>query len=327
MQFHPDRNPGDAGAEEKFKECSEAYTVLSDPDKRASYDRFGHAGANGTGGGFGGFDMGTIDFAEIFGDFFGFGDVFGGGGRRRSRAQRGGDLREDLTIEFEEAVFGCEKGQLPPPPSLLRLQGPRTPLRRRPGPLPAMRRPRPDSLPERLPHSVARTCPVAPGMGIVIPDPCQKCKGRARGSADSTAQRRGPGRRGGGYAHGLLRAGDAGVHGGPAGDVYVVLHVKEHAVFEREGKDLHCAVPVSFAQAALGAEIRIPTLEGEHLLKVPEGTQTGTVFRLRGQGLPVVNGRGKGDLLAEVKVQIPAKLNKQQRELLQQVRCYLSRGE
>jgi molecular chaperone DnaJ len=320
MQFHPDRNPGDAGAEEKFKECSEAYTVLSDPGKRATYDRFGHAGVNGMGGGFGGFDVGTIDFAEIFGDLFGFGDVFGGGGgRRRTRAQRGGDLREDLTIEFEEAVFGCEKlvsyrrRQSCPDckgrgtaagsaPAQCRQCGGRGQIRFQNGFL-----------------TLARTCPACQGMGSVIQNPCKTCKGEGVVLRQNKLNAEVPAGVEEGTRMVFSGAGDAGVHGGPAGDVYVVLHVKEHPVFEREGKDLHCAVPVSFAQAALGAEIKIPTLEGEATIKLAEGTQSSTSFRLRHKGVPVLNGSGRGDLFVEVKVQTPTKLNKRQRELLQEL--------
>jgi molecular chaperone DnaJ len=319
MQFHPDRNPGDPEAEEKFKECSEAYAVLSDPSKRASYDRFGHAGINGMGGGFGGFDMGTIDFADIFGDLFGFGDVFGGGGRRRTRAQRGGDLREDLTIEFEEAVFGCERQV-----SYRRRQscpdckGRGTAA----GSAPAQCRQCAGRGQIRFQNgflTMARTCPACQGLGTVIQDPCKPCKGEGVVLRPNKVGVEIPAGVEEGTRMVFSGAGDAGVHGGPAGDVYVVLHVKEHQVFEREGKDLHCAVPVSFAQAALGAEIKIPTLEGEAAIKLAEGTQSGTSFRLRHKGVPVLNGSGRGDLFVEVKVQTPTRLSKRQRELLQEL--------
>ena len=318
MQFHPDRNPGDAGAEEKFKECGEAYAVLSDPNKRANYDRFGHDGVNGMGG-FGGFDPGTIDFSEIFGDLFGFGDVFGGGGRRRTRAQRGGDLREDLTIEFEEAVFGCEKQisyrrrQLCPDckgrgtaagaaPAPCRQCGGRGQIRFQNGFL-----------------TMARTCPACQGIGTVIQDPCKSCKGEGAILRQHKVNVEVPAGVEEGTRMVFSGAGDAGAHGGTPGDVYVVLHVKEHPIFEREGKDLHCAVPVSFSQAALGAEIQIPTLEGDATIKLAEGTQSGTSFRLRHKGVPVLNGSGRGDLYVQVKVQTPTKLTKRQRELLQEL--------
>ena len=318
MQYHPDRNPEDPHAEEKFKECSEAYTVLSDPQKRANYDRFGHDGVAGMGG-FGGFDAAGIDFAEIFGDLFGFGDMFGGGGRRRGRPQRGGDLREDLTLAFEEAVFGCERevtirrrescdecrgkgtaeGKAPTP---CRQCGGRGQVRFQNGFL-----------------TMARTCPACQGMGAVIQDPCKKCKGEGVVLRDQHLKVEVPAGVEEGTRMLFSGAGDAGSHGGPPGDVYVVLHVKEHAVFEREGKDLYCAVPISYSQAALGTELKILTLEGEATIKIPEGTQTGTSFRLRHKGVPVLNGSGRGDLFVEVKVQTPTKLNKRQRELLEEL--------
>jgi len=323
MQYHPDRNPDDPDSEEKFKECSEAYAILADREKRVLYDRFGHAGVSSAGGGGFGVDP-TIfqDFSDILGDFFGLGDLFGGGGRRRTRAQRGSDLRQDLTLEFEQAAFGhttnvevrrheaCDNchgsGAAPGKgPVTCRTCGGR-------GQVVTTRQ-------GFLAFSVARTCPSCAGAGVVITDPCPKCKGEQRLVRQRTIEVTVPAGVEDGTRIRYNGQGQAGVNGGPPGDLYVVLHVKEHPFFEREGKDLYCIIPITFTQAALGAEIKLPTLEGEHVLKVPEGTQTGTVFRVRGRGLPVVNGRGKGDLLAEVKVQTPAKLNKQQRELLQQL--------
>ena len=326
MQYHPDRNPDDPEAEEKFKECSEAYAVLCDRDKRAAYDRFGHAGVGvGAGAGAGGFGFDPSvfqDFSDIFGDLFGFGDPFGGGGRRRTRAQRGADLREDLTLEFEQAVFGhvttvdvrrhemCEAcsgsgGAGGKAPANCRTCGGR-------GQVITTRQ-------GFLSFSVARTCPACAGAGVVITDPCPSCKGEQRVVRERRVEVAVPAGVEDGTRIRYSGQGEAGVNGGPAGDLYVVLHVKEHKVFEREGKDLHCAVPVSFTQAALGAVIKIPTLEGEHELRIPEGTQSGSVFRVRGKGVPVVNSRGKGDLFVELKVATPAKLTRQQRELLQQL--------
>jgi molecular chaperone DnaJ len=329
MQYHPDRNPGNADAEEKFKECSEAYAVLADRDKRAMYDRFGHAGvgAGAPGGGFG-FDPSVFqDFGDLFGnlgDIFGFGDLFGGqgGGRRRTRAQRGADLRYDLALEFEQAAFGhvteigvkrhetcdvCNGNGAAPGKGAVTCStcgGRGQVITTRQG---------------FLSFSMARTCPACAGAGSIISDPCTKCKGQQRIVRERTVEVTVPAGVEDGTRIRYAGQGDAGVYGGPAGDLYVVLQVKEHKFFEREGKDLYCAIPISFTQAALGAQIRIPTLEGEHDLKVPEGTQTGTVFRIRGKGLPVVNSHGKGDLFAQVKVHTPVKLTKQQRELLQQL--------
>lgn len=320
LQFHPDRNPGDAASEEKFKECSEAYSVLIDADKRAAYDRYGHdaPGFGGAGpGGFGGFE--TVDFGDIFGEMFGFNDLFGGGRSRRSRAQRGGDLREDLNLSFEEAVFGVERtvkvrrreacdecggtgatgGRAP---TQCRQCNGRGQVRYQQGFF-----------------SVARTCSACQGMGSTIDDPCKRCRGEGLQVREHTLEVKVPAGVEEGTRILFSGHGDAGAHGGPAGDVYVVLHVKEHPFFEREGKDLTCAVPVSFIQAALGAEIRIPTLEGEAVIRLPEGTQTGTIFRLRNKGVPVLNGHGRGDIFVEVKVQTPTKLSKQQRELLKQL--------
>ncbi len=325
LQFHPDRNPGNPEAEEKFKEATEAYSVLADSNKRAMYDRFGHAGVGGAGGagagGFGGFHA-TIfqDFSDIFGDFFGFGDLFGGGGRRgRTRAQRGPDLREDLTLEFDEAVFGitsqvrvrrheaCEecKGSGAAPgkaPVTCRTCGGRGQVRYQQGFF-----------------SIGRTCPTCQGAGSVITDPCSRCKGQGRVLQERTVEVKVPAGVEDGTRIRYGGQGEAGANGGPAGDLYIVLHVKEHAFFDREGNDLHCVIPISVSQAALGAEIMVPTMEGEHHLKIPEGTQSGSTFRVRHKGVPVVNSHGKGDLFVEVKVQIPTKLNKRQRELLQEL--------
>jgi molecular chaperone DnaJ len=323
LQFHPDRNPNNPDAEEKFKECSEAYAVLADAEKRSMYDRFGHAGVGvAAGGAAPGFDPTVFqDFSDIFGEFFGFGDIFGGGARggRRTRAQRGADLREDLTIEFEEAVFGIEKkityrrhelcdlcggsgsahGKAP---TSCRTCGGRGQVRYQQGFF-----------------SVARTCPACQGGGTVISDPCTKCKGEGRMVQQKTVEAKIPA---GVEDETRIRfsgLGEAGIHGGPAGDLYVVLHVKDHSFFERQGTDLHCVVPISFTQAALGTEIQIPTLEGEQTLKIPEGTQSGAVLKLRNKGVPVLNGHGKGDLFVEVRVQTPTRLNKRQRELLQEL--------
>lgn len=324
MQYHPDRNPGDAEAEEKFKECSEAYAVLADANKRATYDRYGHAGVNAAGAGAGmGFDPAIFqDFGDIFGnisDLFGFGDIFGAGSRRRTRATRGADLREDLTIEFEQAVFGhltsitvrrretCEvcsgTGAAPgKAPTTCATCGGRGQLRYQQGFF-----------------TVARTCSTCQGTGTVVSDPCQKCHGEGRVLRDRVIEVKIPA---GVEDETRIRfsgQGEGGLFGGPAGDLYVVLHVKEHKFFEREGNDLYCTIPISFAQAALGTEIDVATLDGEHKLKIPEGTQSGTNFRIKGKGVPVLNSRNKGDLYVQVKVQTPTKLSKRQRELLHEL--------
>jgi molecular chaperone DnaJ len=325
LQYHPDRNPDNPEAEERFKECSEAYAVLADAEKRARYDRFGHAGVSGNGGA-GGFDSTVFtDFHDIFGDIFGFGDMFGGqGGRSRSRSQRGADLREDLTLEFEEAVFGvtkqvqvrrheeceqCKGNGVAPGKSPINCTtcGGRGQMRYQQGFF-----------------SITRACSTCGGSGKLIVDPCNQCRGQGRVTRERTVTVKVPAGVDEGARILYTGEGEAGVYGGPPGDLYVVLHAKEHSFFERDGKNLYCVVPVSFSQAALGAEIQVPTLENEHTLKIPEGTQTGTTFKLRNKGVPVLNGHGRGDQFVEVKVQTPAKLTKRQRELLQELHPTIS---
>ncbi len=322
LQYHPDRN-ADPGAEEKFKECTEAYSVLADANKRVQYDRFGHAGV-GTGGfGGAGFDPSIFqdfgDLSEIFGSIFGFGDIFGGQPRRRSRAQRGADLREDLSLEFEEAVFGattnvqlrrhepCEqcKGSGVAPgksPQVCRTCGGRGQVRYQQGFF-----------------SIARTCSGCNGAGMIITDPCTTCRGQGRMIRERTIEVKVPAGVEDGTRIRYAGQGEAGPQGGAPGDLYVVLHVKDHAFFQREGRDLHCVLPISFPQATLGVEVEVPTLEGPHALKIPDGTQSGTQFRIRGKGVPSLNGHGRGDLFVEVRVQTPTKLSKRQRELMQEL--------
>jgi molecular chaperone DnaJ len=319
LQFHPDRNPNNPDAEEKFKEASEAYAVLADGEKRAVYDRYGHAGLGGAGAA--GFDATVFqDFGDIFGDFFGLGDIFGGGGsRRRSRTQRGADLREDISLEFEEAVFGTEtKVTVRRHESCEECRGTGAAAGKSPVTCRSCNG-RGQVRYQQGFFSIARTCPTCQGTGSVITDPCPKCKGEGRVLRQRTVDAKIPAGVEDGTRIRFTGYGEGGLHGGPPGDLYVVLHVKEHPFFEREGNDLHCVIPVSFTQATLGAEISVPTLEGEHVLKVPEGTQSGTTLRIRSKGVPVLNGHGKGDLFVEVRIQTPSKLNKRQRELLQEL--------
>ena len=325
LQHHPDRNPDNPGAEERFKECSEAYAILADSEKRARYDRFGHAGvSSGAGGGFGGFDT-TIDFQDIFGDLFGFGDMFGQqGGRRRSRAQRGADLREDLTLQFEEAVFGVTKQvQVRRMEECEQCKGSGVAPGKSPITCTTCRGNGQVRYQQGF-FAIARPCSTCHGSGKLIVDPCNRCRGQGRVSRDRTVTVKVPAGVEEGARILYSGEGEAGLNGGPSGDLYVVLHAKEHSFFEREGKNLYCVVPISFPQAALGTEIQVPTLDGEYTLKVPEGTQTGTTFKAKGKGVPVLNGRGRGDLLIEVKVQTPAKLTQRQRELLEELRTTTS---
>jgi molecular chaperone DnaJ len=320
MQYHPDRNPNNPEAEEKFKACSEAYSVLSDADKRAAYDRYGHAGVNGAGGFPGGgnpFQQG--DLGDIFGDLFGEMFNMGGSNRRASRQQRGRDLKFDMRLEFEEAVFGVEREitirRAEPcdtcnatgsaggkQPESCQQCGGRGQIRSQQGFF-----------------SVARTCPICSGTGTVIRNPCKTCQGDTRTTREHKILVKVPA---GVENETRIRysgEGDAGRFGGPAGDFYVQLDVKAHKFFERDGDDLHCVIPISFSQAALGADLQIATLEGPETLKVPEGTQSGKEFKLRAKGVPHLNSHGKGDLIVEVRVQTPSRLNKQQKDLLRQL--------
>ena len=315
MQYHPDRNQGDDAAENKFKECSEAYQVLSDPNKRAAYDRFGHDGVAASNGGGA---NGMPDLNDIFGDFFG--EMFNMGGTgRASRAQRGRDLRMNLTLEFEEAAFGKQTEV-----KIRRMeicvdctgtgvaggkQAPTCPNCSGRGQVRF----------QQGFFSISRTCPQCGGTGSLVTDPCKTCRGDGRVQQERTVPVTVPAGVEDGTRIRYQREGDAGKFGGPAGDFFVVLTVEEHEFFIRDGNDLHCVLPVSFIQLALGAELSIPTLEGESKLKVPEGTQSGKAFRIKGKGIPVLNGHGKGDLLVQVLVQTPSKLSKAQRELLKQL--------
>ncbi len=325
MQFHPDRNPGDHAAEDKFKECSEAYGVLSDPQKRAAYDRFGHAGVGGASGGGSGFpggfggdpqDLGDI-FGDIFGEMFNMGGQ--GGGRKQTRQQRGRDLRYDLSLEFEEAVFGKEQEiKIKRAETCGDCHGVGTASGKQPQTCPQCKGAGQVRFQQGF-FSVARACPRCEGTGVQITDPCPTCRGESRVTREHTIQVKVPAGVEDGTRIRYQGEGEAGKYAGPAGDLYVMLTVKAHKVFSRDGDDLHCVVPVSYTQAALGDELEISTLDGPAVLKVPDGTQSGKTFKLKNKGVPHLNATGKGDLIVEVRVQTPTKLSKQQRDLLKQL--------
>jgi molecular chaperone DnaJ len=320
LKWHPDRNPANKKeAEERFRECTEAYSVLSDPQKRAAYDRYGHAGVSGVS-----FDPGfnrTIfeEFQDVFGDFFGFEEIFGSGRRGRPRSQRGADLRYDMTLSFEEAASGVStKIKLP------RLEfceachgtgakagtgvaacqscGGRGQLHYQQGFF-----------------TITRTCPACQGAGQVIRERCSECRGEGRLERERVIELRIPPGVDSGTRLRVSGEGEPGPNGGPPGDLYVVIAVKEHPFFERRNADLYCTVPISIVQAALGAELVVPTMNGEQTLNIPEGTQTGAIFRLKGKGLPDPHGGGKGDLYVNVRVMTPSKLTREQRKLLEQL--------
>ena len=327
-KYHPDMNPGDKEAEAKFKEVNEAYSILSDSDKRARYDQFGHAGvdpnygAGGPGGGFGGFDMGDIDLGDIFGSFFGggFGGFGGSSSARRNGPQKGESLRASLTISFEEAAFGCEKEiNLNRTEECEACHGSGA-----------------------EPGTTAETCPDCRGTGVVRVQqrtggfafsstaPCTRCRGtgkiihtpcKACGGNGSVKKTKRvtvsiPAGIDEGQAVSLRGQGNAGKNGGPAGDLIVGIHIRPHPQFQRDGTTVLYEQPVTFYQAVMGAELEIPTIDGKVKYNLPAGTQTGTTFRLRGKGIPELRGRGRGDQYVTIRIQVPTSLNSEQKEAL-----------
>lgn len=318
IKYHPDKNQGDAQAEERFKELSEAYQVLSQVELRARYDRFGHAGLGA--GASAGAGQGFPGFEDLF-DMFGFGDIFGGraGGGRRAGPRRGSDLRYDVDITLEEAARGFKtKIRVPRLETCETCSGSGAAE---------------GSSPTRCPtcqgngqvrhqqgfFSVSRTCSHCRGTGRVIRDVCRKCQGEGRVQREKMLEIKMPPGVDTGSRLRVAGEGEAGEMGGPRGDLYVMVQVKEHETFERRDANLYCTIPVSFTQAALGAEMTVPTLDGEEQLRIAEGTQTGSVFRLRSKGMPVLNGRGRGDLYVAINIITPTNLSREQRRLLDEL--------
>jgi molecular chaperone DnaJ len=321
VKFHPDKNPGDAEAEDKFKEAAEAYSVLSDAEQRRRYDRFGHAGVSSSAGagGWGAPGFGGIE--DILGDLFGFGEVFGGarGGNRRTAAQRGADLRYDLEITLEEAATGMTANlRIPRLESCETCKGSGAAEGTQPETCATCGGSGQVRYQQGF-FSVARTCGNCRGTGRIIKTPCETCQGAGRVERERSMEVKIPAGVETGSRLRIAGEGEAGTQGGPSGDLYVVLHVSEHEEFERQGSNLYSSVPITFAQAALGAEIPVETLEAQQQLKIPAGTQTGTVFRVKGQGMPVLGGRGRGDLFVSVTVVTPTTLTREQRKLLEQL--------
>ncbi len=328
-KYHPDMNPGDKEAEEKFKEVNQAYAVLSDAEKRARYDQFGPEAAEGGagyggfgdfGGGFGGFDINDI-FEGFFGGGGGFGGGFGGGrSARRNGPQRGDDIAQRITISFEEAAFGCKKdirytkiehcgdcegtGCAPGTTAKTCTKCGGT------GQI---------NVQQRTPLGVfqtAKTCDACGGKGQTIANPCKKCRGTGMTNVSKTLEFSIPKGIDDGQRITAKGMGNAGKNGGPAGDLYIVVSVKKHPIFTRDEFDIYCEIPITFPEAALGGEIKVPTLEGDTTYEIPEGTQTGTTFTLREKGIPYINGRGRGDLIFKVVVEVPKNMNETQKDAL-----------
>ena len=313
-QYHPDKNPGDRSSEDRFKEIGEAYEILGNPEKRASYDRFGAAGPGRGFEGFGGFESG---FGNIFDDIF-EGFFTGRGGRTARGAQRGADLRYNLEIRFEEAATGVEKEIVIPRMDVCqacRGTGAKA------GTQPVTCRTCRGTGQVRYSQgflTVSQTCGQCRGEGRVVEHPCPTCRGLGQVKAERTLTVKIPAGVESGTRLKLAGEGERGVRGGPPGDLYVVIGVKEHPLFARHGDDLYCEMPIGFTQAALGAQIEIPTISGRATLKIPAGSQTGSEFRIKGKGLPNVRGYGRGDLVARIFVEVPAHLTAKQRDLLEQ---------
>ncbi|AXV67575.1 molecular chaperone DnaJ (plasmid) [Pseudoalteromonas lipolytica] len=318
MKYHPDRTAGDKELETKFKEVKEAYEVLTDDQKRQMYDQYGHAafeqGGGGHGGGFGG---GHGDFGDIFGDVFG--DIFGGGGRRQSRQQRGADLRYNMDLSLEEAVRGKDvEIKVPTWVSCKPCDGSGAKAGSKPKTCTTCHGAGQVQMRQGF-FAVQQTCPTCQGTGQIISDPCDSCHGQGRVEKTKTLSVKIPAGVDTGDRIRLSGEGEAGMHGAPAGDLYVQVSVREHPIFQRDGNNLYCEVPIGFTTAALGGEIEVPTLDGRAKLKIPAESQTGKMFRMRGKGVKSVRSGAQGDLICKVVIETPVNLNERQRELLEEL--------
>ncbi|HXB57029.1 MAG TPA: molecular chaperone DnaJ [Vicinamibacteria bacterium] len=316
LKFHPDRNPGDRGAEERFKEAAEAYSVLGDADKRQRYDTYGHAGLGGAGGA--GFDPSVFaDFSDILGDFFGFADVFG---RRRGGPRRGADLRYNLEISFEEAAFGTETHiQIPRSDTCSACGGSGAAPGTKPTTCPTCSGAGQVTFQQGF-FSVARTCSRCRGTGKIVASQCKQCDGQGQVPIERKLQIKIPPGVDTGSQLRISGEGEPGTVGAPPGDLFVVLRVQDHAFFKRDGNSLFCEIPVSLTQATLGATLELPTLDGGKVkVNLHEGTQPGTVLRVKGQGIPHLGGKGRGDLHVLVRVVVPTRLTPEHRKLFEQI--------
>ncbi len=318
IKYHPDKNQGDQDAEERFKELNEAYQVLSQPEVRTRYDRFGHAGVGAGVAAGAGFSQGFPGFEDLF-DMFGMGDIFGGRTSRRAGPRRGSDLRYDIDLTLDEAAVGLKtKIRVPRLETCDVCRG----TGAAEGSQPTRCSTCAGSGQVRYQQgffSVSRTCSTCRGTGRVIRDVCRGCRGEGRVEREKTLEIRVPAGVDNGSRLRIAGEGEAGELGASHGDLYVIVHVKQHEFFERRDANLYCMIPVSFAQAALGAEVTVPTLDGEQNLRVPEGTQSGATFRVKGKGVPVLGGRGRGDLFVSVNVITPTNLSREQRKLLEEL--------
>ncbi|MEM7100865.1 MAG: molecular chaperone DnaJ [Pseudomonadota bacterium] len=324
MKYHPDRNPDDPEAEEKFKEASEAYEILNDPEKRQAYDQFGHAGVDPSQGGAGGFSF-EGNFGDIFGDVFG--DIFGGGRGRGGGPGRGSDLRYNMHLDLEQAVHGdTVEIRIPVLAGCEECDGSGSAPGTSPVTCPDCQGTGQIRVSQGF-FSLQQTCPRCRGQGRIITDPCRSCGGAGRTEKRKTLSVKVPAGVDSGDRIRLTGEGEAGVHGGPPGDLYVQVEVNDHPIFVRDGRHLYCEVPISFPDAALGGELEVPTLDGRVKLKIPAETQTGKVFRLRGKGVTQVRGGGVGDLLCKVVVETPVKLTDEQKALVEQLKATLNGSE